>query len=60
MGLVIASTIPDPRATHSVASRTTRASGNLRLFEMSRRIEETVNREKKLNANVDFYRLDLL
>jgi citrate synthase len=30
-------------------------SGNTRWFDMSRRIEEFVKNEKKLNANVDFY-----
>ncbi len=32
-----------------------RSSGNPKWFEMSRKIEEYINKEKKLNANVDFY-----
>jgi len=47
----------DPRATHlrKMSEQLSRDSGNTRWFEMSRRIEEFVKEEKKLNANVDFY-----
>jgi citrate synthase len=31
------------------------SSGQTKWFEYSRRIEEHINKEKKLNANVDFY-----
>jgi citrate synthase len=47
----------DPRATHlrKMSRDLGQASGQGKWFEMSRRIEEFINREKKLNANVDFY-----
>ena len=47
----------DPRATHlrRMSEDLGRASGNPKWFEMSRKIELYVNKEKKLNANVDFY-----
>ena len=47
----------DPRATHlRVMSRDLGASsGQAKWFEISRKIEEFVNADKKLNANVDFY-----
>lgn len=47
----------DPRATHlRVMSRDLgHSSGQAKWFEMSRKIEEFVKAEKKLNANVDFY-----
>lgn len=47
----------DPRATHlrQMSDDLGRSSGQHKWFEMSRRIEEFINREKKLNANVDFY-----
>jgi citrate synthase len=47
----------DPRATHlRVMSRDLgKASGNPKWFEMSQKIEQFVNADKKLNANVDFY-----
>jgi len=47
----------DPRATHlrRMSEQLSRESGNTKWFEMSRRIEEFVKNEKKLNANVDFY-----
>ena len=47
----------DPRATHlrKMSHDLGQASGNTKWFEMSQRIEEYVKREKKLNANVDFY-----
>jgi len=47
----------DPRATHlrRMSEQLSKDSGNTRWFDMSRRIEEFVKVEKKLNANVDFY-----
>jgi citrate synthase len=47
----------DPRATHlrKMSEQLSKDSGNTRWFDMSRRIEEFVKNEKKLNANVDFY-----
>lgn len=47
----------DPRATHlrRMSRELGESSGNKKWFEYSRRIEEYVNNEKKLNANVDFY-----
>ena len=47
----------DPRATHlrRMSERLSRDSGNTKWFDMSRRIEDFVKNEKKLNANVDFY-----
>jgi citrate synthase len=47
----------DPRATHlrRMSEQLGRDSGNAKWYEMSREIELYVNREKKLNANVDFY-----
>ena len=47
----------DPRATHlrRMSEQLSRDSGNTKWFEMSRRIEEFVKNQKKLNANVDFY-----
>lgn len=47
----------DPRATHlrRMSEQLGRDSGNPKWYEMSRQIELYVNREKKLNANVDFY-----
>jgi citrate synthase len=47
----------DPRATHlrKMSEDLWRLAGNVRWFEMSKRIEQVVKAEKKLNANVDFY-----
>ncbi|MGH9536633.1 MAG: citrate/2-methylcitrate synthase, partial [Terriglobales bacterium] len=47
----------DPRATHlrKMSSDLGKSSGQSKWFEMSRKIEEFVKAEKKLNANVDFY-----
>ena len=47
----------DPRATHlrKMSEDLSRASGNTKWFEMSRKIELYINSDKKLNANVDFY-----
>jgi citrate synthase len=47
----------DPRATHlrRMSEQLGKDAGNSKWFDMSRAIELYVNREKKLNANVDFY-----
>jgi citrate synthase len=47
----------DPRATHlrRMSREIGERQGNTKWFEMSHRIEGIVNREKRLNANVDFY-----
>ncbi|HMG01538.1 MAG TPA: citrate synthase [Edaphobacter sp.] len=47
----------DPRATHlrRMSEELSKSSGNTQWFEMSRKIEQFVKQEKKLNANVDFY-----
>jgi citrate synthase len=47
----------DPRATHlrKMSEDLCRSSGQPKWFEMSRDIEQFVKKEKKLNANVDFY-----
>jgi citrate synthase len=47
----------DPRATHlrQMSEDLGKAAGNTKWFDMSRKIELFVNKEKKLNANVDFY-----
>src|SRR5437899_5380459 len=47
----------DPRATHlrRMSQDLGHSSGKEKWFEMSRRIEDYIKREKKLNANVDFY-----
>jgi len=47
----------DPRATHLrvMSEELGKRTGHTRLYLMSKRVEETVNAEKKLNANVDFY-----
>jgi citrate synthase len=47
----------DPRATHlrRLSQELGQRAGNTRWFDMSRRIENMVKAEKKLNANVDFY-----
>ena len=50
-------TTEDPRATHlrQMSEALGKASGNLKWFDMSRKIELFINKQKKLNANVDFY-----
>jgi len=50
-------TTEDPRATHlrRMSREIGERQGNTKWFEMSRCVEELVKREKKLNANVDFY-----
>ena len=47
----------DPRATHlrRMSERLGAESGQPLFYEMSRRIEEVVRKEKGLNPNVDFY-----
>src|SRR5437588_1495707 len=47
----------DPRATHlrKMSGDPGKASGRGKWFEASKRIEEFVKADKKLNANVDFY-----
>lgn len=47
----------DPRATHlrRLSEEVGREAGELKWFEMSRVIEQVVNREKGLYPNVDFY-----
>src|SRR5438067_1716141 len=47
----------DPRATHlrQMSRDLGYASGNPKWFDMSHQVEEYMKREKKLNANVDFY-----
>ena len=47
----------DPRATHlrAMSRDLGNSSGDSKWFESSRRIEEFVKADKKLNANVDFY-----
>jgi len=47
----------DPRATHlrKMSRDLGQSSGQAKWFEASRRIEEFVKADKKLNANVDFY-----
>jgi citrate synthase len=47
----------DPRATHlrRMSEELGKAAGNTKWFDMSSKIEQFVKREKKLNANVDFY-----
>jgi citrate synthase len=47
----------DPRATHlrKMSEDLCNSSGQPKWFEMSRKIEQFVKAEKKLNANVDFY-----
>ena len=47
----------DPRATHlrRMSEELGKADGNPKWFNMSQAIEQYIKREKKLNANVDFY-----
>lgn len=47
----------DPRATHlrKMSEDLCKSSGQAKWFEMSRKIEQFIKTEKKLNANVDFY-----
>jgi citrate synthase len=50
-------TTEDPRATHlrQMSEVLGKASGNPKWFDMSRKIELFIKKEKNLNANVDFY-----
>ena len=47
----------DPRATHlrAFSEAVGKSTGHENLYLMSKRVEETIREEKKLNANVDFY-----
>jgi citrate synthase len=47
----------DPRATHlrRMSEKLGKDSGHPKWYEMSRAIELHINKDKKLNANVDFY-----
>jgi citrate synthase len=47
----------DPRATHlrHMSEALGKSTGHEDLYLMSRRVEETIKTEKKLNPNVDFY-----
>src|SRR5580658_10934760 len=47
----------DPRATHlrKMSEDLGRSSGDAKWFEISRKIEEFIVADRKLNANVDFY-----
>jgi citrate synthase len=47
----------DPRATHLrvMSEELGKRTGHEELYLMSKRVEETVRTEKKLNPNVDFY-----
>ena len=47
----------DPRATHLrvLSEELGKRTGHVQLYRMSKRMEEEVQREKKLNPNVDFY-----
>ena len=51
----------DPRATHlrAMSREVAESSGDARWYDMSRRIEQIVHEEKKLNVNVDFYSASL-
>jgi citrate synthase len=50
-------TTEDPRATHlrEMSRHLAESTGQSRWYDMSRRIEQIVNQEKRLNCNVDFY-----
>ncbi len=54
-------TTEDPRATHlrTMSRQVAESSGATLWYDLSRRIEQIVNAEKKLNANVDFYSASL-
>ncbi|MGH9721665.1 MAG: citrate synthase [Bryobacteraceae bacterium] len=47
----------DPRATHLrvLSEELGKRTGHQELYAMSQAVEKTINTEKKLNANVDFY-----
>ena len=47
----------DPRATHlaEMSRKLGESTGETKWYEMSKKMEEVVMREKRLNANVDFY-----
>jgi len=54
-------TTEDPRATHlrEMSRAVAEASGETLWYDLSRRIEQVVREQKKLNANVDFYSASL-
>lgn len=47
----------DPRATHlrALSEELGKRTGHLDLYQTSKKIEEAIKSQKKLNANVDFY-----
>ncbi|MCL2659887.1 MAG: citrate synthase [Acidobacteriaceae bacterium] len=47
----------DPRATHlrRMSEALGESAGNMKWYDMSRKIESFIKKEKNLNANVDFY-----
>jgi citrate synthase len=47
----------DPRATHlrALSEELGKRTGHVDLYVMSRRVEELMKQDKRLNANVDFY-----
>jgi len=47
----------DPRATHlrALSEELGKRTGHLNLYQTSKKIEETIKEQKRLNANVDFY-----
>jgi citrate synthase len=51
----------DPRATHlrKMSQKLSPATGNIRWYEMSKKIEDYLKDQKGLNANVDFYSASL-
>jgi citrate synthase len=50
-------TTEDPRATHlrKMSEALAREANQMRWFEISKTIEEYIKKEKRLNANVDYY-----
>jgi citrate synthase len=54
-------TTEDPRATHlrAMSKAVAESNGETRWYDISRRIEQVVNAEKGLYANVDFYSASL-
>ncbi|HEY3203248.1 MAG TPA: citrate/2-methylcitrate synthase [Thermoanaerobaculia bacterium] len=54
-------TTEDPRATRlrEMSREVAESSGDTRWYDISRRIEQIVKEEKRLNANVDFYSASL-
>jgi citrate synthase len=54
-------TTEDPRATHlrAMARELAETSGQTKWYDISRRIEQVMKEEKRLNSNVDFYSASL-